>query len=82
MFNNTDGAALTKENELTIRGYVEASGLSVTDDDLRIRGCADAPVHNHYDEKNLDTIDPSPCAVFKRHFKTKKQFLAHLLGGP
>jgi hypothetical protein len=50
MINNTDGAGLTKENELTIRGYAEASGLSVTDGDLRIRGCADAPVHNHYDE--------------------------------
>jgi hypothetical protein len=47
---------------------------------LTIRGCADAPAQYHYDERDLDVIDPSPCVVCNRYFNTKRQFFAHLGG--
>jgi serine/threonine protein kinase len=84
----TDAAVLPAPNAsgktsgFNICGYAEIPGQPGKENELRIRGCADAPVQYHYDEKNLDAVDPSPCAVCKRHFKTKKQFFTHLLGGP
>jgi serine/threonine protein kinase len=48
---------------------------------LSIRGCASAPPQYHYDEAELDTVDPSPCVVCNRYFNTKGQFFSHLGGG-
>ncbi|KAH3913304.1 hypothetical protein HBI56_085230 [Parastagonospora nodorum] len=48
---------------------------------LTIRGFADAPAKYYYDDKELDTPDPSPCIVCNRRFNTKRQFFAHLGGG-
>jgi len=41
---------------------------------LTMRGFADAPAKYYYDEKELDTPDPSPCLVCNRRFNTKRQF--------
>jgi hypothetical protein len=47
---------------------------------LTIRGIADAPVNYHYDDTELDAIDPSPCLVCDTHFDTKRDFFRHLYG--
>jgi hypothetical protein len=53
-----------------------------THSQMAIRGAADAIAKYHYDDAELDAPDPSPCAVCNKHFKTKRQFFAHLSGGP
>ncbi|KAH8722745.1 hypothetical protein GQ44DRAFT_622168 [Phaeosphaeriaceae sp. PMI808] len=47
---------------------------------LAIRGCANAPAQYHFDEQDLDAVDPSPCVVCNRYFDTKGQFFGHLGG--
>lgn len=59
----------------------QSSAPSEPEAQLKIRGCAEAPPQYHYDENELDDLIPSPCAVCKRHFDTKRQFFGHLYGG-
>jgi serine/threonine protein kinase len=53
---------------------------SKDDPGLTIRGFADAPAKYHYDDNELDAIDPSPCIVCDKHFNNKRQFFSHLYG--
>jgi hypothetical protein len=69
----------TAVKDLTV---LPAPGATGKDNDLRVRGCAEAPAQYYYDEEDLDVVNPSPCAVCHRHFDTKRQFFGHLLGGP
>lgn len=52
-----------------------------SDPGLTIRGVADAPAKYYYDEKELDTPDPSPCLVCNKRFNKKRQFFVHLRAG-
>lgn len=48
--------------------------------DLKIRGVAEAVTEYHFDPKNHEEVDPTPCFVCRRHFNTKKHFFGHLHG--
>lgn len=59
-----------------------AGGPAHDDIRIKIRGAANAPTKNHYDEDVVEEAkDPSPCVVCGKNFSTKHGFFSHLYCG-